>query len=49
MKEIRGETKEEMWEIKKPHQLESGGQRKVEGLIWHNRMGDMEKERVMER
>ena len=32
----------------KIHELESGGQRKMEGLIWHKRMGDMEKEQVME-
>ena len=35
---------------KKIHEIESGGKRKMEGLevIWHKRMGDMDREWEME-
>ena len=51
MKEMRGEVKEKMWEIKKIHEIESGRQGKMEGLvvIWHKSMGDMDGEWEIER
>ena len=51
MKEMRGEAKEKMWEIKKVHEIESGEQRKVKGVevIWHKWMGDMKRDQEVER